>query len=442
MRIVGPPAAVAACNDWATDYVLASTTRDPSRQEHVLGVDFGETHAPATQFRRATEAVSELHEALAQVEDTASELILLRKCADACKVVHLLRASGPSIDPAALGEYDSMLRRSLARCLGGELDDLSAAQCAVGVSEGGLGVRRAAATALPAFVASRVESRWLVDLLAQGVSETGVGPEGMLAAYDASTEEAQLAFEASLPAAAATRARDLAQQAAEARGTPEAALAGARRRRESALAGDDLVLPAGAEDAEFEPASLQAALCAIQDELAVARLLEQLDAPALLDRRRRLLELRDPSVSHEWLWRVSRAHGPVVPRSDFQVAVRLRVGAVCTSPAAICARCGAALGATGSHALCCALPEATRGHYDVRDEVLRLGHLADPTAATEALGLIPTAPTLRPADILTSAALPGRLAALDRDREPQRNRRGRGLLRRDVPQEAGGQPRV
>ena len=78
-----------------------------------------------------------------------------------------------------------------------------------------------------------------------------------------------------------------------------------------------------------------------------------------------------------------------------------------------CVRCGAALGAAGSHPLCCALPEATRGHYGVRDEVLALAHLADPTAAVESVGLVPSVPELRPADILTSAAFPGRLAALD-----------------------------
>ena len=102
--------------------------------------------------------------------------------------------------------------------------------------------------------------------------------------------------------------------------------------------------------------------------------------------------MRDPSVSHDWLWRVSPAHGPLVPRGEFQVAVRLRLGAPCADPSTLCARCGATLGGTCSHALCCALPEATRGHYDVRNEVLSLAHLADPTAAAEAVGLIPSAP--------------------------------------------------
>jgi len=49
----------------------------------------------------------------------------------------------------------------------------------------------------------------------------------------------------------------------------------------------------------------------------------------------------------------------------------------------------------------------------VRDAVHELVTLADPSAETEAEGLIPSRPYRRPADILTSAALPGSLAALD-----------------------------
>ena len=45
--------------------------------------------------------------------------------------------------------------------------------------------------------------------------------------------------------------------------------------------------------------------------------------------------------------------------------------------------------------------------------MLELAHLADPSAEAETPGLVPSAPSLRPADVLTSAALPGRLAALD-----------------------------
>ena len=128
---------------------------------------------------------------------------------------------------------------------------------------------------------------------------------------------------------------------------------------------------------------------------------------------RRLSGLRDPSVSHEWLWALNPCHGPTVPRHEFLTAVRLRLGAPSVDEPIVCSRCSKILDRSCCHALLRATPEATRGHYDVRDAVLALAHLADPGAETESIGLIPTAPALRPADILTSAAIPGRLAALD-----------------------------
>ena len=60
---------------WMTEYVRSSSTSKPSKQEHVLGVDFGDDYSTDRQFQQATDTVSELHEALAQLDDTASELI-------------------------------------------------------------------------------------------------------------------------------------------------------------------------------------------------------------------------------------------------------------------------------------------------------------------------------------------------------------------------------
>ena len=65
------------------------------------------------------------------------------------------------------------------------------------------------------------------------------------------------------------------------------------------------------------------------------------------------------------------------------------------------------------HALCCSLGESTKGHNRARD-VLHAGFsVSDPGAATEVEGLIASAPTLRPADILTAAAHPTHLVAAD-----------------------------
>ena len=74
--------------------------------------------------------------------------------------------------------------------------------------------------------------------------------------------------------------------------------------------------------------------------------------------------------------------------------------------------CGVSLlDASAAHALCCA--NGVVGHNAVRDELHAAACSCDPSAELEPVGLVPSRPLLRPADILTSAVLPGRLAALD-----------------------------
>ena len=80
----------------------------------------------------------------------------------------------------------------------------------------------------------------------------------------------------------------------------------------------------------------------------------------------------------------------------------------------LCEHCGRSIvERTAAHALCCAAPEGTKGHYGARDALLPLVHLADPSATLEEPELVPDAPTLRPADIYSESALPGGQAALD-----------------------------
>ena len=94
-------------------------------------------------------------------------------------------------------------------------------------------------------------------------------------------------------------------------------------------------------------------------------------------------------------------------------AVRLRLGASFADQALPCRVCRGVLDPDGCHALCCAPGESTRGHNEVRDCVFDLARVADATAEKEVLGLLDTAPGLRPADVLTSAVSPGRTSALD-----------------------------
>ena len=71
------------------------------------------------------------------------------------------------------------------------------------------------------------------------------------------------------------------------------------------------------------------------------------------------------------------------------------------------------LDANGNYALCCAPGESTKGHNDVRDALFDLARLADATAEKEVLGLLETAPGLRPPDVLTTVVSPGMTSALN-----------------------------
>ena len=94
--------------------------------------------------------------------------------------------------------------------------------------------------------------------------------------------------------------------------------------------------------------------------------------------------------------------------------MRIRIGACFTEEPILCGLCSKeVLSRTAAHALCCASAEATRGHYGARDKIFDLVLLGDPNADKEVTELIPSAPTLRPADIFTEAAIPGCRAALD-----------------------------
>ena len=100
---------------------------------------------------------------------------------------------------------------------------------------------------------------------------------------------------------------------------------------------------------------------------------------------------------------MSKHHGPVLAEDEFVEAVRVRLGAAGPTDPVPCARCGTELlDSSGSHAACCAIAEATKGHYSVEGMVLSAAQQCDPSAEHEVAGLIPGT-RLRPADVLTTA---------------------------------------
>ena len=175
---------------------------------------------------------------------------------------------------------------------------------------------------------------------------------------------------------------------------------------------------AGSNDTLFKDAeeanTLQGVLSKIVDAEVMARLSSRYENQRECNHVRRLRDLQDPSTSHEWVGCINAVHGPVLPPNLLLTALKVRVGIPLVESCGICPCCGITdMDDFGLPSLCCAKSASTKGHYSVRDRVLELTHLADPTAVTEVTNLIPSAPTLRPVDILTTAALPGRLAALD-----------------------------
>ena len=164
----------------------------------------------------------------------------------------------------------------------------------------------------------------------------------------------------------------------------------------------------GAERDLEDASPLQKALSAVIDDERLDSIFDRIGAEGRHDDDLRLRDLQDPSVSHEWLWALNPAHGDVIPRADYVTCVRLRLGATIIDDPMLCSYCNdALLGSSCVHASCCALGKSTKGHNDIRDGLMSLVHLADPSADIEVGDLIPSRPGLRPADILTQAAIPG-----------------------------------
>ena len=128
----------------------------------------------------------------------------------------------------------------------------------------------------------------------------------------------------------------------------------------------------------------------------------------------RLKELGEDIVSHEWIGCLNPICGAILPSHLFLIALKIRLGVPFLVACVDCPKGVVKVqDVCGLHRLCCARGESTKGHYCVRDRALELVHLADSSAVTEIRNLFPDAPNLRPADIFTVAALPGRMTALD-----------------------------
>ncbi len=158
-------------------------------------------------------------------------------------------------------------------------------------------------------------------------------------------------------------------------------------------------------------AHVQKELAKLDDMVRLRRLEAQLCAQSNWAQYDRLRELRHPEVSHSWLWHLDSRRGTILSEADYVANVQKRLGARMYTGAAPCRLCGAPLDPQLEHGELCSTAEATRGHYACVRSLVDGFRLADPNVATEPAGLTSTLD--RPADIFTTAAVPGRSAALD-----------------------------
>ena len=377
--------------------------------------------------------VKNLHHCIEDVQDAAVELVLKSECAGATKAIHLLRAAGDMLDLTDMALWDENMRPSLGRSLNGEIGNVAWEQASLGYDNGGIAWKSVQELALPAFLASRTAARPAVLSLFAGLEGAGFGSEAELtAAFDERFKAAEQRLVQLLPA----------ERASQLSGIIAAGGAHAEQqwRQMSGGAPDDPTVPPGGtgalEDAFLQDAigsyadaggepgvqrsahlagPVQRAICAVCDEVRLERVIDGLRRTARDSDIRRINELRaSKDQERGWLWAIQRGSEATLEPADFALAVRTMLGADTLVHPMLCAGCGSRLlDVQAKHALCCMGAATTVGHNRIRDAVAMGLAVADPGTIVEPLGLVPSHPRMRPADILSRAGLEQGLLALD-----------------------------
>ena len=404
----------------------------------ILGAYVGDPDKIPAHFEDIMQKVKTLHASIDVVDDPATQFVLKDSCADVSKVMHLLRLSGDILSTGAhadlLNRYTDVLKASVERTLQGPLDHDAWTQ-ATCRSSIGLGIRTADEVALPAFIGSRIAARPAVDRIAQRLESSGFAPlHVIMAAYDQRTSQAIGSFEQVRGADAAdiqyvrSLLRDATEAAEQWWTEVENGTAGLTAPRDGDHAPGQSLVEAF-EREEVEPnaegmerrlrrlkntSAVQCRLSSVVDEIKMDSLCNDLNQQGQEEDLRRIRDLRESAKSGLWWTALNPRTSHVLSAEDWIIAMRLRLGASIFSSPQCCHLCGeCVLDTKGYHALCCARGESTVGHNRVRDVFHAGFHLADPTSEIEVPGLVVSAPTLRPADVLTHAAIRGELTAVD-----------------------------
>ena len=127
--------------EWLTEYMLESSIQscgnDNDLEGHVLGIDFDDVDGVSIQFEKASQHAYNARKLVKLIDDVGCELALTQSCLGACKITHLLRASGAFISEEALLVHDNQLKQSLNEMFGCEVPPEALMQLSCGTQNGG-----------------------------------------------------------------------------------------------------------------------------------------------------------------------------------------------------------------------------------------------------------------------------------------------------------------
>ena len=326
---------------WDTEYIRNTTkVVDSDAATIALGAPFGpHTHLDAV-VSSCVDQVAILRQAIVGIDHTPTELVLTRQCANVSKLVHHMRINGDRIDAATTNRFDRNLRAAVEVSLGGDVPDSSWLQATTGVSYVGLGLRTADSTALPAFVASRISSRPLVQTMVEHyVMATGASADVIMRAYDSRTEDAISSLVGSLPTDIGINLLDdLANLGAEASAHWQAIVDGNDEPIDTSGRAVDgrgypraAITPADGEEDPEHPDSkssgralrIQSYITAVLDTCIRDDLRQHFEAAENHTAFRRLNGLRDNNICHTWLWHVKKHQGTIFTLEKYLEAVRV-----------------------------------------------------------------------------------------------------------------------
>ena len=180
---------------WSPDPLFAATaepdpldsgTRKVSEPGFtLLGSPVGSQEFISQSLRKSIEKIKITINQLLNIEDSQTEYCLLRACFGLSKIGYLLRTTDTSPHMDLLALFDSIMHSALCELMGSALSPTAAAQAALPVSLGGLGLREARDHGPVSYVASVAATLGLIrQLIGPAAVDEGEVDEGEVEAGD------------------------------------------------------------------------------------------------------------------------------------------------------------------------------------------------------------------------------------------------------------------